>query len=247
MRKLVTNNRIVNLVIGILLVAAAILTIVFQNDITEIMRYIFAGLIIIYALLRFVKEIKLYKHQTAKVIVGVELSLVIIIAILLIVVDWLNIAMALGVVIYVRGAIFLLIQNVIRRIIPLLRFLLNIVFITGGSYLIFVQPDAMTFFIWFLVVILLVVAAIFIIYAIQQFKDLPKKEKPAPEPEISTEKPVTPQPSKKPETKTYTKKALMEKSVDDLKAMCKTRGLSGYSNLRKEALVEKLWLYEHES
>lgn len=248
MKKIVTKNPVANLIIGVLLLAAAVLTFVFEDDIVEILKFIFAGIIILYALLRFIKEIKLYKHQTARIIVGVELSLVIVIAVLLMVTDWLNIAMTLGIVIYIRGAIFLLIQNVIRRIIPLARFLLNLLFITAGSYLIFVQPDAVTFFIWFLIVLLAVFALVFIYFSVIQFK-LKAKQKPKPVTETKPVKePVKETPKEeKVTTSKYTKKALMEKSVDDLKAMCKKRGMTGYSSLRKEALVEKLWLYEHDT
>ncbi len=238
MKKYITKQPVLNLIIGIVLLAASILLVVYQTEVTTILEYLIAGVIIVYALLFFRRNIMFYKNQTARVLVSSELLLAVFFAVLLVSFDNFTTTMAIGLILYVKGAVFLLIHVYLKKSLTVELYFVKLVLITLGTFLFFTDMTVEIILIYALAVLFLLYALVFISYAIMQFKENKPKAKPTA---VSDQ--IVPEP-KKPDV--FTKKALMDKHVDELRNMCKERNIKGYSNMRKETLVEKLWLYEHD-
>ena len=238
MKKYVTKLPVLNLIFSVILIAMAVLTLIFQADVIGLLEYFMAGVIFIYAILFFRRNIAYYKNQTAKILISVQLLLSILIIVMLIGTEIVTSTVAIGAILYLKGAMFLLIYVYLKKSLPVEMYLFKLVLITLGVYLIFTTQTFESYLIWALAGLFVLYAIFFIYYALKQFK----ANKLKIETKTETDKVILE--TKKAET--FTKQALLNKHVDELRTMCKARNIKGYSSMRKETLVEKLWLYEHE-
>ena len=231
-----TKQPIVNLVLGLLLITISVLLVIFETDAITVIEYILAAVIIIYAGLFFNRSLHYYKKRNAKLLVGVELLISVLVAILLVSLDALNAAMAIGLVLYIRGAMFLTIYIYLRKSMKLERYFVKLLFITLGAYLFFTANNFERYIIFVLAGVLILYGLVLVYFGIQQLRASKSlKEESVPHKPAPTKHQV------------YTKESLMNKHVDELRTMCKNRNIKGYSNMKKETLVEKLWLYEHDN
>ncbi len=240
MKRIITKNPIVNIIIGLLLVVLTVVVIIDQSLLEEGIYYMAAGLIIIYSLVRFIREFKLQKTDLTKAIRSAEFVIAVIFSVLLIIWEPLTIAIALGLVLYLQGVSHLLILQVAQRKTTLNRFIIHLIFITVGAFFLFSGLDLEEFFLYLITALLAVYGIVFLIYGIHPLVKRHREKKSAQE---KVEEKIEENAQETPST--YSKSALMNKSVDELRRMCKERSLS-YSNLKKSELVEKLWLYEKE-
>ncbi|MFW6318634.1 MAG: Rho termination factor N-terminal domain-containing protein [Bacillota bacterium] len=242
MKKLITKYPIPNIILGIILIAFAVYATFIEDIMYDSIIYIVGFIIAIYAVLKLYKDIRYVKKQITKILMGLEFVLTIALTILL-VTDIMSLAIVLGLVLYIRGANFLLILQVNKMATSVKRYLVNLVLITLGAYL-FIANDAYTDILQYILFVLITLYGILLLYfGIANLIKM-SKEKNGIDKRMVEEQSI-----KSTSTQShynYTKSALKEKTVDTLKQMCKERGLKGYSTLSKDELVERLWLYEKE-
>ncbi|GEM_PF-993062 len=260
MKKFVTKQPIVNIILGVLLLGLSITVIINQELLDETILYIGAGLIVLYATMRIIKEIKIYEQGNVRGILVGEFLIAFILAVLLAFVEFFTIAIVLGLVIYIQGASHLLILQVLRKVTKLSKFLLYLGLVTLGTFIIFEPYDFEQALRFFVIGLLGVYGLIFLIVGIsvlvKRQKAKPKKDgeiqetsqdKPAqtptskPKPKEEGTKPPKPESSN-----AFTKEKLKTKTVNELRSLCKERKMTGYANLTKDQLVERLWRYEKE-
>ena len=253
MNKLVTKQPIVNIVLGVIFISFIVFAQFFSDWMDDAIKYVVAGVIIIYTIVRLIKDLKYYKNQTAQLIVVVEAIVITMLAVLLMITEALTVAWVLGLALYMKGVAYLLICQVRKQLTPTGRFFVILILITAGTYVMFSQNAYEAILAWVLFGLFIIYGVILITSGITQIVNERKKRPKKPiaetsEPLQQTETPkLEPKPKETTDNKTLTKSALKAKSVEDLKKMCKARGIQGYSSLNKEALIEKLWLHEKEA
>ncbi len=231
MKRLITKYPIPNILLGIILIAFAIYATLMTTIMYDSIIYIVSAIVIIYAILKLYRDVHYFKKQTAKLLMSLEFALNVTLAILL-VAEVFSLAIILGLILYIRGANFLLILQVRKMATSVKRYFVNLILITLGAYIFFTN-NAYTEILQYILFALIILYGILLLYfgivkLVQMSKD---------------KKSVTAEPL---EHNDYTKSALKEKNVNTLKQMCKERNITGYSTLTKDELVEKLWLYEKE-
>jgi len=251
-KRIVTKHPIVNIVLGVLLLALSITALFHQPLLDEGILYMAAGLVALFAVVRFHKEFKLHKAQKARYILTVEFVLVILLAALLIFADFFTIAIVLGLVIYLQGATRLLIAQALKKLVKFERFLMQLLYVTLGAFLVFSAFEFEDALRYIVIGLLALYGLIFLIFGIRSVVNERKKKKAQAPKETPIEtKPHEAKPSEKAsEEKTQQandkREAMMKKTVDELKAMCKSRGITGYSGLTKAQLVERIWRHDKE-
>ncbi len=247
MKRIVTKHPVVNIVLGVLLLALSITALFHQPLLDEGILYLAGGLVALFSVVRFHKEFKHHKAKQARYILSVEFVLVILLAVLLAFVEFFTIAIVLGLVIYLQGATRLLIAQALRKLVKVERFLMQLVYVTLGAFLVFGAFDFEEALRYIVIGLLGVYGIIFLAFGIHKVAREHKKKKaaaPAPEAEPKTEAKDEENPK---QAKTNNnKEALMKKTNDELKAMCKSRGMTGYSGLTKSQLVERIWRHDKE-
>ena len=116
MKKFAHENAIVNIVLGALIVAFAIVAMFVTDILSDMVDYIVAVLIIALSTMRFTSDFKRYTTQNSRFILIVELALALGAAALIITGD--PLARSLGFVLYMRGFVYFLImqlQNLKQR------------------------------------------------------------------------------------------------------------------------------------
>lgn len=262
MDKLLFKNKVLNLVIGIVLL---IFTIVAYSLgwFTEFLSIIIGLLLIVFSLKRFWFSFQKATNKYATVVLIAEILLDILFgAIVIYKYENVNVQIYAGAIVYIRGLSYLLINHIATRDTKFGQFSLNIGYITLGSFLIFTSFDIFPILKYTTIGLITLVGLVYLIYAISQFKDdkntaKPKATKPntnkSPHKSTSVLK-ETPPTEKKPisdpilseveaEAKSKPKQNTMNyqyKTVAELKDIARDRGLSGYSQLNKSELIEFL-------
>ncbi|MFH5881752.1 hypothetical protein [Liberiplasma polymorphum] len=249
MKKIVTKFPVPNILLGFILIAFAVYATFASTLMLDGIRFVFAALIIVYSSLRLYKDLNYYKRKSSKSIATGEFVISIILAILL-AFDVFALAIVVGLILYIKGATFLLILQVRKTYTTPYRYLINLVLITLGTFIFFSNRAYEDILVYVLFAGLTLYGIILLYYGFSKLVEDSKKKKSSsrsenPKPVDTVSEPVKVN-TQEVKPHTYTKKALMEKNVDELKQMCKTRNLKGYSTLNKEQLVEKLWLYDHQ-
>lgn len=242
MKRLITKYPIPNIILGIILIAFA----VYATFMTSIMHssiiYIVSFIVAIYAVLKLYRDLTYLKNQTAKIFMILEFVLSILLAILL-VTEVFELAIVLGLLLYIRGANFLLILQVRKKATTVQRFFVNLVLITLGAYIFFTNNAYVDILEYVLFAFITLYGVLLLYFGIVKLIKMGKEKKVSSE----TIEELDSDPTIKQAPRNYTKSALREKTVDTLKQMCKERHIKGYSTLNKDELVEKLWLYEQEA
>lgn len=160
MEKLIFKNMYVNAVIGGLLVLGAILGFV-VGWIDQFLPYVIAGILVLLSLKRFVFSFKKIVSKYATLILVIELILDVVFAGLLIYLqDHYN--LFIGLIIYVRGVSYLLINYIATRKIKIGQYLLNIGFVTLGSFFMFTSVNSEDVLIIGIAALMFIVGAVFL-------------------------------------------------------------------------------------
>jgi hypothetical protein len=263
MEKLIFKNHIVNIIIGGLLILFAILG-YFLHWIEDALPIIISIVLISLSLKRFFFSFQKTVSKYATLVLIIEIVLDIIFAGLLIYFQD-HIEVFIGLIIYTRGVSYLIINYVATRKIKLFQYILNIVFLTFGAFLMFANLNSLTFLTIFVTILILLVGAIFLqsglVVLINKEKThkLDEKTKKIHEEELKTEKKIE-KLERKVKTISEEKKKIAEdkkellnekkqqpakpkneyelKTMAELKEIAKSLGLTGYSQFNKAELVD---------
>jgi len=171
MEKLVFKNMYLNIVAGGLLVLLAVLGLAL-GWIKDFLPIIIGIILILLSIKRFVYSFKKITSKNATLILVVELILDFIFAALLMYLkDYVEIF--IGLIIYIRGVAYLLINYIATRKINIVQYLFNIFYVTLGAFLMFYPLNGSTTLVVGAGVLLLLVGAIYLQAGV---KEVVKKE-----------------------------------------------------------------------
>lgn len=171
MDKIVFKNMYVNIIIGGLLLLAALLG-YFIGWIEDFLP-IFVGIILLFlSTKRFAYSFKkaIGKYSTLVLVIEYVLDLVFV-ALLIVLQNHLN--LFIGLVIYIRGVSYLIINYLATRKIKIVQYIFNIGYLTLGAFLLFSSLDIEQAMIIGVAILVLVVGGIYLQYGLQE---LIKKE-----------------------------------------------------------------------
>lgn len=239
MNNLIFKNSTLNIVVGVVLIVFTILAYFLEWYVNAI-AIIIGIILILLSTKRFVYTYKGVVSKKATLILAIEYLIDIIFAALLIFVWNDYVAVLIGVIIYTRGLTYLIINYVVKRKVILYQYILNILLITLGSFLLFTGIDLASYFIYFFAGFVLLIGIIYLLTGIFDYK---AKKKPRPvaaktTPEATTNPKPTPVPAPKPKPEPvvdYTKMTVVE-----LQFIAKQRGLTGVTQLNKADLIKEL-------
>ncbi len=177
MKKMISKNHVINLVVGIVFIAFFLVSF-FMEMLDDWVTYIAAGLIMVYSVLRFVKDYKHYHDNRVLFILTVEFVIAIGLAVFLLL-DFgtdMTLTVALGLLLYLRGVVLLLILHLLNKHTDLPKFVTYIVVLTIGAYILFA---GMPFLNHLDVVFLVIGLAIGLFYVFIGINQATHKDKPA--------------------------------------------------------------------
>ena len=260
MEKIVLKNMYLNIVIGVLLIISSLLG-YFLGWFETYLPIVTAVILILLSGKRFIYSIRNTKSKNASLILVGEFLLDLVFAGLLIYLGD-HVSIFIGLIIYLRGFTYLLINYVSSRSLKLLQYLLNIGYITFASYLLFTSTDNDTVLIVGISVLMLLVGAIFLQVGLT---DLTKKEKKEKEVlKVVESKKIEKQKEKIEDLKTEVKEIketqkkqeqenkqlhkevektkpklvnLEAMTLPELKVLAKSNNITGYSQLKKVDLI----------
>lgn len=175
MEKVLFKNEIVNTVLGILLIAFAI-TVYFTGWINEFFGIIIGIVVILFSGKRFFETFKSVKKKEAVVVLVLEIIADLVCAFMLITSKG-TIGLYVGIVIYIRGFAYLLINYLASRKGNIFQYFLNIGFVTLGSYLMF---GGNTYLNVLEVIIVVMIGLIGLLYAFFGIREIIEKSKKKP-------------------------------------------------------------------
>ena len=135
MEKIVFKNEILNIVFGGLLLIFAIVA-YFTKLVEDYLPVIIGVVLILLSIKRFYYSFKKIVSKNATLILVIELILDFVFAGLLIYLAD-HVELFIGLIIYTRGVSYLIINYVATRKIKVVQYILNIVFVTFGAFLMF--------------------------------------------------------------------------------------------------------------
>lgn len=188
MEKMVFKNEILNIVFGSLLIIFAFVG-YFTKVVEDYLPIIVGIVIILFSIKRFISTFKKVENKNGTLILFVEFILDLVFAGLLIYLGK-HVELFLGLVIYSRGVAYLIINFVSTRKVDLSQYIINIIYITFGSFLIFTSYNSLTFIAILLSVVLLLFGAVFLQFGIKKVM-MNKKEKNLKEKDEQIEEPST--------------------------------------------------------
>ena len=256
MNKIIFKNHILNIVIGFIMIAFTIAAYILKWY-QDFLGIIVGVVLLALSVKRFIYSFKKTISKNATLVLVIELILDLVFCGLLIYYQE-HIQVFVGLVLYVRAVAYLIINYITTRKVRLFQYMLNIVYITMGSFLMFTAFNFTITLEILLAVFVLLLGAFFLYVG---FEDLVKnnKKKQADKPVVEKEVPLIPTPAKAVEKKvepTLAPAKPVEKKVEpvvikpkvdyskltlaELKVVAKEKGLVGFSALSKAELIEKL-------
>lgn len=169
MKKVVFSNPIVNLVIGVLLIAFAIVSLFYDDLIRDFTDYVVAFLIAAISLKRYLKGRNAYQNKNAFMILTAEVAIALLLAVLL-AFDTLSITVALGSVIYLRGAVYMLIMQLLNKKGAFEMFIVNLILLTLGAYIFFAAPDLDDVLYYIIIIVVFLYGAILTYAGVDQLR-----------------------------------------------------------------------------
>lgn len=167
MEKIVFKNKYLNIVVGVILVVLAIIGYIL-GWVEDFLPVFIGSVLILLSLKRFIYTYKKITSKNATLILVIELILDIVFAGLLIYLQD-HVELFIGLVIYIRGISYLLINYIATRKIKLTQYILNIGYVTLGAFLMFYPLDSVSVIVITVSVVFIVVGAIFMYAGIKPF------------------------------------------------------------------------------
>lgn len=267
MKKMLFTNHYVNIVVGGLLVIFAFLG--FFLGWFEDYLPIFVGiLLILLSTKRFWFSFKKTISKNATLILVVEFILDLVFAGLMIYLQN-HIDIFMGLIIYIRGVSYLLINYITTRKIDIWQYVINILYVTIGAFFLFSSIDTLDILIIFFSVLALVFGLLYLQSGVsnlvqtqkveearekqqkvetklqeekQKSKEKIDKEKQKSDDKINKlEKEIKElKKDQKPKDTIKEDDPLLQKTVVELKVIAKERGLTNLSQLNKSQLIEAI-------
>jgi len=257
MEKMVFKNLYLNVIFGAILIIFAIVGF-FTGFLEDFLPIIIGVILVLLSTKRFLFTFKKIISKNATLILVLEFILDLVFAGLLIYLQD-HVELFLGLVIYTRGVSYLIINYIATRKVKIFQYLLNIVYLTFGAFLMFTSYNSVEFISIFILVLLLLFGAIYLQDGIRKIVEKGKKK----EAEKKAERKIEKLEDKVKEARNEQKKnasenEVLEKKVQklethiekeinysnltlaELKTLAKKRELTGYSQLSKADLIEKL-------
>jgi len=176
MNKIVFKNMYFNIVLGSLLILLSLLG-YFLGWIEDFLPIVIGILLILLSMKRFLYSFKKITSKNASLILVVELLLDFLFSGLMIVYKN-NIELYIGLIIYIRGISYLLINYIATRKIRIVQYIFNLVYVTFGAFLMFYPLNSITVLVLGVSVLLLIIGAIYLQAGVaEQVKKDKKKEK----------------------------------------------------------------------
>lgn len=167
MEKIAFKNKYLNIAIGVILVALAILGYIL-GWVEDFLPLFIGSILILISLKRFVYSYKKIVSKNATLILAIELILDIVFAGLLIYLKD-HVELFIGLTIYIRGVSYLLINYIATRKVKLPQYVLNIGYVTLGAFLMFYPLDSVAFIVIAVSVLFIIVGVLFIHAGIKPF------------------------------------------------------------------------------
>ncbi len=162
MKKLHFKHPLLNIILGALLAAFAIVAMFITDWLAEFTIYVIGALVVILSLVRFNKDYRSYKNSQARMILAVELILALLAGGLILFREA-DAGHFVGFVLYLRGFVYFLILQLLRSRGTFEKFLLYMAILTLGAYVLF-TGNIFLEEIHIGIFILLIAYAVFLIY-----------------------------------------------------------------------------------
>ncbi|MCD4826382.1 MAG: Rho termination factor N-terminal domain-containing protein [Acholeplasmataceae bacterium] len=167
MEKIVFKNQYLNIVIGVILVVVSIVGYIL-GWVEDFLPLFIGSVLILLSLKRFIYTYKKIVSKNATLILVIELILDIVFAGLLIYLKD-HVELFIGLIVYIRGVSYLLINYIATRKIKLTQYILNIGYVTLGAFFMFYPLDSVSFIVITVSILFLIVGAVFMYAGIKPF------------------------------------------------------------------------------
>ncbi len=169
MTKLVFKEPLVNLIVGGILVIVSVLGMFVFDWFRDFVNIFAAVIIVYYSVVRFLKEYKKHKNQHALMILSVELVIALVLSVLLVLRE-IDIYLGIGLVLYLRGFVYLLISQLLKRSTTFVNFLISVGVLTLGAYFYFGRPRIDDIVEWGLFILLTAYGILLIVFGVKYIK-----------------------------------------------------------------------------
>jgi hypothetical protein len=181
MKNYITRIPLLNLILGVLLIALAIVAMFFTTWIEEIVVYIIAFFIAAFSTFRFLKDYQKTDDKNASIILAAEYIIVLGVAVYLAVYEA-NAARMVGLVLYLRGFSYLLTLQLLKIKGPFVSFIVYMALLTLGAFMLFTGADSEAYLHYAVFGIIAIYGLVLLIYGLQGMKAAKaKRETPSPE------------------------------------------------------------------
>jgi ABC-type multidrug transport system fused ATPase/permease subunit len=174
MEKIVFKNEYLNITLGAVLIVLALVG-YFTHFIEEYSPIIIGVVLILLSVKRFAYSFKKITSKNATLILVIEIVLDLVFAGLLIYLQE-HLELFVGLIVYTRGVSYLLINYIATRKVKVLQYLLNIVYVTFGSFLMFTSYSSVEFLAIFIFLLTLFVGGVFVQIGLKKIVLLEKQE-----------------------------------------------------------------------
>ncbi|MFP4078054.1 MAG: hypothetical protein ACLFUQ_02785 [Candidatus Izemoplasmataceae bacterium] len=176
MKTYITRIPLLNLILGILLIALAIIAMFFTDLIESIVVYIIAFFIAAFSTFRFLKDYQKTDDKNASIILAAEYAIALGVAVYLAVYEA-NAARMVGLVLYMRGFAYLLTLQLLKIKGPFTSFLVYMAILTLGAFMLFAGSESETYMQYAVFGIIAIYGILLLVVGINGMKKKPSKEK----------------------------------------------------------------------
>lgn len=168
-KRYVTKNALLNIILGVIVIAFAVVAMFFTSLIDDFLAVLVGVLILYWSAMRFYQDVRRYKSSQALFVITVEFVIAIVASYFLIV-QQAGIARYLGIVLYARGFVILLIGQLFTKKLAFERFAFAMAFLTLGAYVWFGNNAYETQLKWILFIALILYGALLLYEGIKESK-----------------------------------------------------------------------------